>query len=81
MIKLIKRTTDNKFIQSVENDLWVDKIEEAFEMTYNECEAVKTELLKTYQQGELKEVINMQKIKPITLEEKTELLSLFARKK
>lgn len=80
MIKLIKRTTDNKFLQSVEADAWVENVKEAFEMTYRECESAKTELLKTYQQEELKEVINMQKTKPITEEEKKELLDLFTRK-
>lgn len=81
MVKLIKRTTDNKFLQSVENDVWVENVKEAFEMTYRECESIKSELLKTYQQEELKEVFNMQKSKPMTEEEKKELLDLFTAKK
>ena len=81
MIKLIKRTTDNKFLQSVENDAWVENAKEAYEMTYRECESTKIELLKTYQQEELKEVVNMQKSKPMTEEEKKELLDLFTAKK
>jgi len=80
MVKLIKRTTDSKFLQSLENDVWVDNAKEAFEMTYKECETAKTELLKTYQQEELKELLNMQKSKPITEEERKELVALFVRK-
>jgi hypothetical protein len=80
MVKLIKRTTDSKFLQSLENDVWVDNAKEAFEMTYKECETAKTELLKTYQEEELKEILNMQKSKPITEEERKELVALFVRK-
>jgi len=47
MIKIIKRTTDNKFLQSVETDTWVDNIKHSFEMTHRECEEVKTQLLNT----------------------------------
>jgi hypothetical protein len=47
MIKLIQRTTDNKYLQSVETDTWVDDVKDAFEMTYRECEEAKTELIKT----------------------------------
>lgn len=80
MVKLIKRTTDNKFLQSVENDVWVENVKEAFEMTYRECESTKTTLLQSYQPEQLKEIINMQKSKPMTEEEKKELLDLFIRK-
>ena len=47
MIKLIKRTTDNKFLQSVETDSWVDNVKDAFEMTYKECETAKPLIEKT----------------------------------
>ena len=80
MIKIIKRTTDNKFLQSVETDSWVDNVKDAFEMTYRECETAKTELFKTYQLAEIKEVVNMLKNKPITEEERKELLSIITRK-
>lgn len=79
MIKVIKRTTDNKFLQSFENDIWVDNIKESFEMTYRECESVKTELLKTYSAEQIKEIVNFQKTKPITEEERQELLNLLKR--
>jgi hypothetical protein len=80
MVKIIKRTTDNKFLQSLDNDVWVDNVKEAFEMTYVECETTKTELFKIYQQEELKEIVNFQKIKPITEEERKVLLSILTRK-
>jgi hypothetical protein len=80
MIKLIKRTVDSKFLKSLENDVWVDDVKEAFEMTYRECEESKIELMKTYQQEDIKEIINMQKSKPITEEERKELLALLTRK-
>jgi hypothetical protein len=36
MIKYIKRKSDNKFLQSLENDIWVDNSKDAYEMTYKE---------------------------------------------
>lgn len=79
MIKLIKRTTDKKFLQSVEIDAWVDNVKDAFEMTYRECESVKTELFKTYPEEQIVEVVNVFKSKPITKEEKKELLAMLKK--
>ena len=79
MIKLIKRTTDKKYLQSIEADVWVDKVAEAFEMTYNECESAKTELLKTYPVEQIKEIVNFNKSKDITNEEKQQLLNLLKK--
>jgi hypothetical protein len=79
MIKLIQRTTDNKYLQSVETDTWVDDVKDAFEMTYRECETAKTELIKTYTQEQIKDIVNMRKHKPITKEEKRELLNLLKK--
>jgi len=76
MIKLIKRTTDNKYLKSVENDIWVDDIKEAYGMSYRECETAKTELLNTYTSDQLKEAVNMGKNKNISKEEKKELINL-----
>jgi hypothetical protein len=76
MVKYIKRTTDNKYLQSVQTDTWVDNVNDAYEMTYRECETAKTELLNTYTSEQLKEVVNMRKVKPITEEEKQELINL-----
>jgi hypothetical protein len=79
MIKLIQRTTDNKYLKSVETETWVDNVKDAFEMTYRECEEAKTELIKTYTQEQIKDIVNMRKHKPITKEEKRELLNLLKK--
>jgi hypothetical protein len=79
MIKLIQRTTDNKYLQSVETETWVDDIKEAFEMTYRECESAKTALNGIFFPEQLKEIVNMRKSKPITEEEKKELLDLLKK--
>ena len=79
MIKIIKRTTDNKFLQSVETDTWVDNVKDAFEMTYRECDTAKTELLNTYTSEQIVEIVNFSKSKPITEEERKELLSLLRK--
>jgi len=80
MIKLIQRTTDNKYLKSIETDTWVDEIKDAFEMTYREFNTAKESLLNTYTEEQLKEVINMRKSKPITEEEKQELINLLRKK-
>lgn len=79
MIKVIKRTTDNKFLQSIETDMWVDNVKEAFEMTHRECELAKTNLLNTYTSEQIVEVVNMFKSKPITKEEIKELRNLLKK--
>lgn len=80
MVKYIKRKSDNKFLQSLENDIWVDNSKEAYEMTYRECENTKTTLLNTYTSEEITEVFNMFKNKPMSREEKKELLNLLKNK-
>ena len=80
MIKYIKRKSDNKFLQSLENDVWVDNAKDAYEMTYRECEETKTTLLNTYTSEEITEVVNMFKNKPMSREEKKELLNLLKNK-
>ena len=79
MIKYIKRKSDNKFLQSLENDVWVDNSKDAYEMTYRECEETKTTLLNTYTSEEITEVFNMFKSKPISREEKKELINLLKK--
>jgi len=76
MVKIIKRTTDNKFLKSAEDDVWVDDKKEAFEMTHRECEAAKALLLNTYTSEQLKEIYNFNKQKPISDEERKELSDL-----
>jgi len=80
MIKLIQRTTDNKYLKSVETETWVDDIKEAFEMTYRECESAKSSLNGVFLPEQLKEIVNVRKSKPITEEEKQELLNLLKNK-
>ena len=79
MIKLIQRTTDNKYLKSVETETWVEDIKDAFEMTYRECESAKATLSGVFLPEQLKEIVNMKKSKPITEEEKEELLSLLRK--
>jgi len=79
MVKLIKRTTDKKYLQSFSGDTWVDSADEAYEMTYSECETTKTELLKTYTQDQIKEVVDFTKSKPISDAEKLQLLELLKK--
>ena len=79
MVKYIKRKSDNKFLQSLENDVWVDNPKDAYEMTYRECEDTKTTLLNTYTSEEITEVFNMFKSKPMSREEKKELINLLKR--
>jgi hypothetical protein len=80
MIKLIQRTTDNKYLQSVETDTWVDNVKDAFEMTYKEYNTSKETLLNTYAKEQLKVIVDMRKYKSITKEEREELLNLFSKK-
>jgi len=79
MVKYIKRTTDKKYLQSVETDNWVDNVKDAYEMSYRECESAKIELFKTYQTEQIVEIVNMTKSKPITEEEKQELRNLLKK--
>jgi hypothetical protein len=79
MINLILRTTDNKYLKSVETDSWVDNVKDAFEMTYRECNVAKEALLNTYTDEQLKVIVNMRKSKPITEEERIELINLLKK--
>ncbi len=79
MIKLIQRTTDNKYLQSVETDTWVDNVKDAFEMTYKEYNTSKETLLNTYTKEQLKTIVNMTKSKRITKEERVELINLLKK--
>lgn len=80
MVKYIKRTTDSKYLKSVDTETWVDNIKDAFEMTYRECEAAKTALNGVYLPEQLKEIVIMNKNKPISEEEKQELIDLIKNK-
>lgn len=79
MVKYIKRTTDNKYLKSVETETWVDDIKEAFEMTYRECETAKEALSGVFSSEQLKEIVNIRKNKQITKEEEKELIALLKK--
>lgn len=76
MVKIIQRTTDNKYLKSVETETWVDDATDAFEMTYLECEQAKLALEGVFLPEQLKEIVNLRKNKPVTQQEKKELLNL-----
>lgn len=80
MIKLIQRTIDRKYLKSVDGDIWVDNVKEAFEMTHRECETTKEAISGTYGQDQIKEVFNFSKSKPMTKEEIKELRDLIKNK-
>lgn len=80
MIKLIQRKSDNKYLQSLESDTWVDNISEAYVMNIVESEDIKKELLKTYQTNDLKEVVDFFKTKEMSKEEKKRFMELFKKK-
>jgi hypothetical protein len=80
MIKIIQRTTDNKYLKSVETETWVDDVKDAFEMTYRECEEAKLALEGVFLPEQLKEIVNMRKVKSITREERMELINLLKNK-
>jgi len=79
MIKLIQRTTDNKYLKSTETDTWVDDIKEAFEMSYRECETAKLALGGIFLAEQLKVIVNMGKSKTISAEERKELIDLLKK--
>lgn len=79
MIKLIKRISDKKYLKSLDNDEWTDIVGEALQMTYRECETAKTELLETYAQNEIIDVVDFTRNKPITSEEIRELKQLLKK--
>jgi hypothetical protein len=81
MVKIIIRTTDNKFLKSVEGDVWVDDKKDAFEMTHRESLAAIEALLNTYEEKQLKLIYNFSKHKPISDEERKEFSDYIKGKK
>jgi hypothetical protein len=80
MIKIIQRKSDNKYLQSVENDLWVDNISEAYEMSLIECVEVKDSLLSKYTSEDIKEILNLNKVKIASKEEKKKYRDILKNK-
>jgi hypothetical protein len=79
MIKVIKRTTDNKYLKSVETETWVDNIKDAYEMSYRECEVAKSALSGVFSPEQIIEIVNFSKSKPITEDEKREIMNVLKR--
>lgn len=80
MVKYIKRKSDGKFLQSLENNTWVDTQLEALKMSYKECETIKESLYSNYNIDELEEIVNMLEWKELTDEERKELKNLLKNK-
>lgn len=80
MIKLIQRKTDKKYLQSLENDVWVESRNDAFQMTYRECNTIKEQLLNSYSEDQIVDIVDLKKSKPITPEELDELKGLLKKK-
>lgn len=80
MIKIIQRKTDKKYLQSLENDVWVDNRNDSFQMTYRECESVKEVLITSYKKEEINEIVDFTKSKTMSPEEIEELFNLLKNK-
>lgn len=79
MVITIQRKTDNKYLQSVETDTWVDNLNDAYEMNIIEMETVKAALLSSYAEDDIREVPNFFKMKPITREERKAIRNLIKK--
>lgn len=54
MLKKIQRNIDQKFLLSLDENIWVDKINESKMFNINEFKIVMSSLLNTYQENDLK---------------------------
>ena len=79
MIQIIQRKSDNKYLQSIETDTWVDNASDAFEMSLLEYMSVKTFLSSNYSNSDLKVIINFSKMKEISKQDKKEIKNLFKK--
>lgn len=79
MIQIIQRKSDNKYLQSAETNTWVDDSSEAFEMSLIEYIRVKNLLSTSYSDNDLKIIINGNKFKNISKEDKKETQNLFKK--
>ena len=79
MIQIIQRKSDNKYLQSVESDTWVDNSSDAFEMSLLEYMTVKTFLSSNYSNSDLKVIVNVSKMKDMTKQDKKETKALFKK--
>ena len=79
MIKIIQRTTDKSYLQSLENDIWVNTKKDALQMTYRECETIKGQLLNNYSVEQIIEIVDLNKSKPMSSDEIEELKNLLKK--
>lgn len=54
--KKIQRLSDNKYLISLENDTWTDKIEDATEFGFKQLNETRKKLLLTYKSKDIIEV-------------------------
>lgn len=54
MLKKIQRNVDQKYLLSLEEDIWVDKLNESKSFSIIEFKTVMNTLLNTYQENDLK---------------------------
>ena len=79
MIQIVQRKSDNKYLQSIETDTWVDNASEAFEMSLLEYMTVKTFLSSNYSNNDLKVIVNVSKMKEASKQDKKEIKNLFKK--
>lgn len=79
MVKIIQRKSDNQYLVSAQNDTWSENLSEAFEMNIIESEEAKVDLSNKYTEGDLKEILNFQKTKIASKEEKKLIRNLFKK--
>lgn len=79
MVKIIQRKSDNQYLVSAQNDIWTENVSEAFEMNIFESEEAKVALSNKYAEGDLKEILNFQKTKIASKEEKKLIRNLFKK--
>lgn len=79
MVKLIQRKSDNQYLVSAQDDTWTENLSEAFEMNIIESEEAKVTLSNKYTEGDLKEILNFQKTKIVSKEEKKLIRNLLKK--
>ena len=79
MIQIVQRKSDNKYLQSIETDTWVDNASDAFEMSLLEYMTVKTFLSSNYSNNDLKVIVNVSKMKEISKQDKKEIKNLIKK--
>jgi len=79
MIQIVQRKSDNKYLQSIETDTWVDNASDAFEMSLLEYMTVKTFLSSNYSNSDLKVIVNASKMKEMSKQDKKEIKNLFKK--